>query len=153
MPAIGLVGSSVGGGVDGVVGADDQDDGGVGEVVVDLVHLQDDVVGHLGLGEQHVHVAGQAAGDGVDAEPDVDAALAQLAGQLGDGVLRLGDGHAVAGGDDHRRRRRASSSATSVGGDLAVLAVVRVVGRRRASMPKPPAMTEMNERFIALHMM
>ena len=37
----------------------------------------DDVVRHLRLGEQHVHVAGQAAGDGMDAEPHVDAALAQ----------------------------------------------------------------------------
>ena len=26
---------------------------GAGEVVVDLVHLQDDVVGHLGLGQEH----------------------------------------------------------------------------------------------------
>ncbi len=89
-------------GVDGVVGADDQDDGGVVEVVVDLVHLEHDVVGHLGLGEQHVHVAGQPAGDRVDAEPDVDAAGAQLAGQVGDAVLGLGDRHAVAGRDDHR---------------------------------------------------
>ena len=45
-----------------------------------------------------------------------------------------------------------SSSAAPLGGDLAVLAVVGVVGRA-ASMPKPPAITEMNERFIALHMM
>ena len=61
--------------------------------------------GHLGLGEQHVHVPGQAAGDRVDAEPHVDAAVAQLADQVGDGVLRLRDGHAVAGGDDDRARR------------------------------------------------
>src|SRR5512139_2841453 len=45
-----------GGGVDGVVGADDEHDVDVLEVVVDLVHLEHDVVGHLGLGEQHVHV-------------------------------------------------------------------------------------------------
>ena len=55
---------------------------------------------------------GQPAGDGVDAEPDVDAALAELAGQLGDAVLGLGDRHAVAGGDDHASRPSASSSAT-----------------------------------------
>ena len=80
MPAIGLPGSSVGGRVHGVVGADDEHDVGVGEVVVDLVHLQHDVVGHLGLGEQHVHVPGQAAGDRVDAEADVDAACRAAGG-------------------------------------------------------------------------
>ena len=100
-PGDGAAGVVEGGGVDGVVGADDQDDGGVVEVVVDLVHLQDDVVGDLGLGEQDVHVARQAAGDGVDAEPDGDAFLAELAGQFGDPVLGLGHRHPVAGGDDH----------------------------------------------------
>ena len=78
MPAIGRAGLVERGRVDRVVGADDEHDVGVGEVVVDLVHLEHDVVGHLGLGEQHVHVPGQAAGDRVDAEPDVDAARAQL---------------------------------------------------------------------------
>ena len=39
--------------------------------------------------------------------------LAQLGGELGDGVLRLRDRHAVAGRDDDGRRRRCSSSATS----------------------------------------
>ena len=38
------------------------------------------------------------------------------------------------------------------GVDLAVLAVVRLRAGP-ASIPKPPAMTEMNERFIAWHMM
>ena len=101
---------------------------GVVEVVVDLVHLEHDVVGHLGLGQQHVHVAGQPARDGVDAEADVDAALAQLAGQVGDAVLGLRDGHAVAGGDDDRAGR-GEQFGGAVGGDLAVLAVVLVLGR------------------------
>src|SRR5690606_9964075 len=38
------------GGVDDVVRADHEHDVGAREVVVDLVHLEDDVVGHLGLG-------------------------------------------------------------------------------------------------------
>ena len=126
MPAIGLAGVLGGGGVDGVVGADDEDDVGGGEVVVDLVHLQDDVVGDLGLGQQHVHVPGQPAGDRVDAEPDVDAAFAQLVGEFGDGVLRLGDGHAVAGRDDDRLGVL-EQVGDVLGGDLAVLAVVGVV--------------------------
>ena len=92
----------LGGRVDRVVGADHEHDRGAGEVVVDLVHLEDDVVGHLRLGEQHVHVPGQATGDRVDAEAHLDAALAQLTGEVGDRVLGLGDRHAVAGGDDHR---------------------------------------------------
>jgi hypothetical protein len=62
MPAIGLVGSSVAAGIDGVVGADDQHDVGVGEVVVDFVHFQHDVVRNLGLGQQDVHVTGQPPG-------------------------------------------------------------------------------------------
>ena len=134
-----------GGGVDGVVRADDQDDGGVGEVVVDLVHLEDDVVGDLGLGEQDVHVAGQSPGDGVDAEPDVDAALAELAGEVGDAVLRLGDGHAVAGGDDHRVRSR-QQLGHALGGDLAVLAVVGIV--RRASLDAEAAGDDGDERAV-----
>ncbi|HEU4537102.1 MAG TPA: hypothetical protein VFS00_23435, partial [Polyangiaceae bacterium] len=60
----------------------------------------DDVVGHGGLGEQHVHVPGQAAGDGVNGEAYAHAAAAQDLGNLLDGVLGLGDGHAVAGHDD-----------------------------------------------------
>jgi hypothetical protein len=43
--------------VNGVVGANDQDNVSVGEVVIDLVHLHDDVVGDVGFGEQHIHAA------------------------------------------------------------------------------------------------
>ena len=60
-------------GVDDVVGADDEHDVGLREVVVDLLHLEHDVVRHLGFGEQHVHVPGQAAGDRVDGEAHVGA--------------------------------------------------------------------------------
>src|SRR5262249_14237528 len=117
-----------GGRVDGVVGADDEDDGGVVEVVVDLVHFQHDVVRHLGLGQQHVHVARQAPGDGVDAEPDVAAVSAQLGGRVGPPVLGLRHRHAVAGGDDHRVGA-AEQFGGPLGGNLAVFAVVLVLGR------------------------
>src|SRR5699024_9059271 len=56
------------GGVDRVVGADHQDYRGFVEVVVDLVHFQDDVVGHLGFGQQDVHVSGQTSGHRMHAE-------------------------------------------------------------------------------------
>ena len=59
-----------------------------------------DVVGHVRLGEQHVHVPRHPAGDGVDAEHDVDALIAQDLGELGRGVVRAGDGEPVAGHDD-----------------------------------------------------
>ena len=94
-------GAGFGGGrVDGVVGSDDQDDVGVGEVLVDLVHLHDDVVGDVGLGEQHVHVARQTSGHRMDGELDVDALRGELGGEVGHRVLRLGDGHAIARSDD-----------------------------------------------------
>ena len=130
MPAIGLLGSSDAAGLTVSLAPMTRTTSVLVEVVVDLVHLQHDVVGHLGLGQQHVHVAGQASRDGVDAEPDVDAAIAQLAGQVGDAVLGLGDGHAVARRDDHRAGRGEQFGGT-LGVDLAVLAVVLVVGRAR----------------------
>ena len=50
---------------------------------------------------------------------------------------------------------RSSSAVSSalIGGDLAGGCARRPQPRRAASVPKPPAMTEMNERFIAWHMM
>jgi hypothetical protein len=84
-----------------VVGADDHGDVGLREVLVDLVHLQHDVVGHLGFGQQHVHVAGHAAGHRVDAEAHVDALVAQQLGDLEHRVLGLRHRHAVARHDDH----------------------------------------------------
>ena len=78
------------------------------------------LVGHLGLGEQHVHVAGHPAGDRVDRVVDLDAALAEHVDELAQRVLRLGDRQAVAGHDDHpvgvrragSRRPRARRSCT-----------------------------------------
>ena len=59
------------------------------------------LVGHLGLGEQHVHVAGHPAGDRVDRVVDLGAARDQQVDQLAQRVLGLGDREAVAGHDDH----------------------------------------------------
>ena len=67
-----------------VVGADDDRDIGLGELVVDLLHLDHDVVGHARLGEQHVHVAGQPSGHRVNREPDIDPPFAQELGDLED---------------------------------------------------------------------
>ena len=88
-------------GVHDVVRADHEHDVGVREVVVDLVHLEHDVVRHVRFGEQHVHVSGQAAGDRVDAEAHVDAFAAQPLRDVADRVLRARHRHAVARHDDH----------------------------------------------------
>ena len=86
--------------IDDVVGADDEHDVGLRQVAVDLVHLDQRVVRDFGFGQQHVHVAGHAPGDGMDGELHVDAALGQLIVELADPVLRLRHRHAVAGDDD-----------------------------------------------------
>ena len=90
----------LGSGVDGIVRADNQHYIGFREVVVDFVHFQHDVVGDFGFGEQYVHMTGQAAGDGVDAEAYFGAVFTQKLGDFGNGVLRLRHCHAVARGDN-----------------------------------------------------
>ena len=96
----GGLGVGLGGGVDGIVGTDGEDDVVLGHGGVDLLHLKDDVVGDVGLGEEDVHVAGETAGDGVDTEADVLAGAAEDVGELSNGVLGVGDGHTVAGDDE-----------------------------------------------------
>jgi hypothetical protein len=128
MPAMGLFGIVLRRGVHDVVRADDDDDIRVREVLVDLVHLQHDVVGHLGLRQQHVHVPRQTPRDRVDGEAHLLARRAQLARQLADRLLRLRHRHAVARHDDHavglvQRRRHA------VGVDCDLLALDRHLPR------------------------
>src|SRR6266436_4831305 len=97
----GAGGVGAGGGIGDIVGADDQRDVGLRHVAVDGVHVEELVVGDVGFGEQHVHVAGHASGDGVNAEGDVDAALGERVEKFAHFVLRLRNGHAVARNDDH----------------------------------------------------
>ena len=77
----------------------------MGEFAVDVIHLDQAVVGDVGFGEEHVHVAGHAAGDGVDGELHVHAAAGEGIEQLADLVLRLRHGEAVSGDDDDTRGR------------------------------------------------
>ncbi|BCW62937.1 hypothetical protein StoSoilB22_19100 [Arthrobacter sp. StoSoilB22] len=97
-------------------------------------------------------MAWEPPGDWVDAVLDVDATFAELVGEFSDRVLGLGDSHSVAGGDDDARVV-GEHLRCSFGGDLAVLPLVRVPFPGGAAMPKPPAITEMTDRFTALHMM
>ena len=143
-------------GIDDVVGADHDRDIGLGEVVIDLFHLDHDVVRHARFGEQHVHVTGQPSGDRMDGEADVDAALAQQLGDVEHRILRLRDGHAVAGDDDDALGACSSSCAVSAARDAAGPrrpGAAPPAGAAPSSAPKPPRMTLRNERFIAAHMM
>ena len=88
-------------GVGDVVGADDDGDVGTAELAVDVVHLLHRVVLDVGLGQQHIHVPGHAAGDRVDRVLDLDALGLEQVGHLLDRVLGLRDGQAVAGHHDH----------------------------------------------------
>ena len=77
------------GGVDDVVGADDQAHVGLRHLGVDVVHLDELVVWNVGLGQQHVHVPRHAAGHRVNAKGHVHAALGQRIEHLAYLVLRL----------------------------------------------------------------
>ena len=117
-----------------VVRADDERDVGARELRVDVVHVEERRIRDVGFGEQHVHVARHAAGDGVDRVLDLDALLLELVGEFADAVLRLRDGHAVAGHDDHlvrvREHRRDVVDARGADGPAC---------RRRGTPPAPAA--------------
>jgi hypothetical protein len=68
--------------------------------VVDVVHLDELVVGNFRFGQEHVHVPRHSPGNRVNGESHIDAAFGQKIEQLFDAVLGLGNGHAVAGDDD-----------------------------------------------------
>ena len=92
----------MGGRVHHVVGTQDDGDIDLAEFAIDVFHLEHLVIRHLGLGQQHVHVAGHATCNGVDRVFDLDAFLGQLGGEFFHRMLRAGDCEAVAGHDDNR---------------------------------------------------
>ena len=87
-------------GIGHVIGADHIGDIGLGELGVDVFQLEHFVIGHIGFGQQHVHVAGHAARHRMDGVGDLDAFLLQLVGHFAHGMLGLGHRHAVARHDD-----------------------------------------------------
>ena len=69
-----------------VLDRDHDGDVGARHLGVDLLHLAELLVGDVGLGEEDVHVAGHASGDGVNGEAHVDSPLAKrvaIAGATG----------------------------------------------------------------------
>ncbi|MPM54067.1 hypothetical protein SDC9_100840 [bioreactor metagenome] len=101
-PVDGGIHRIAGGRVEHVVGADHDHGIGVFEVAVDRIHLVKLLVRHVGLRQQHVHVPGHAAGDGMDGVTHFRTVRLKLVGQLADQVLCLRQGHSVSGNDDYR---------------------------------------------------
>ena len=89
-----------GGRVGDVVGADHESYVRALELGVDVVHFLELRVGHVSLGQQHVHVARHSPGHRMDCVRDVDPAGLEQVGQFAYAVLRLRDRQAVAGDDD-----------------------------------------------------
>ena len=83
-----------------VVRADDEGDVGGFEFTVDFVQFKDFVIGHVGFRQQDVHVTRHPARDRVDGIGYFDAFGFQQVGHFAQGMLCLGDGHAVTGDDD-----------------------------------------------------
>jgi hypothetical protein len=83
-----------------VVGAYHYADVGLGKLVIDLFQFVQLLVGHIGLAEEDVHMAGHAASHRVNGVLDLGAPILQGIGQSLDQVLSLSQGHAVAGDDD-----------------------------------------------------
>ena len=95
-------------------------------------------------------MARHAARDRVDGIFDSTPCCLQHVGHFAQRVLGLRHRHAVARHDDDLSAffiMKAASSADPLDG------VDLVAPPRRGLAPKPPQMTLMNERFIALHMM
>lgn len=79
-----------------------------------LTELLHNIVRHASLGQQHIQLPGHSAGNGVNAEPDLDSALREFPRQLchrllspshSQSVTRNND-HALAGGEGGGRARR-----------------------------------------------
>ena len=152
MPKMGLEESVRAAGLVTSLRANHQRDVGLRKLPVDVVHLDQAVVGNIGFGQQHVHVARHAAGHGMDGEAHVHAALAQRVKKFPYLVLRLGHRHAVAWNDDDR------VGGGENGGGSSAVALRTVLASCPATAagwtwPKAPKRTLPKERFMAFDMM
>jgi len=95
----GAVRVRLGTGVDDVIGPDDKCEVCLREFAVDFIHLENDVIGDVRLGEQNIHMSWQSAGDRVDGETDLDPGVSKFLDDLGEGMLGLGNGHSIPGHD------------------------------------------------------
>lgn len=86
--------------VDRVIRADYQGQIRLCEVIIDLVHLEHNVIRHASLRQKHIALSWHPTCNGVDSEPDADAFGTQEGDDVGDCILRFGNGHAVTYYDD-----------------------------------------------------
>ena len=93
--------SLTGGRIEDVIRADHDHEVGRLEVVIDPLHLEEVIVGHIRLGEEDVHMARHTTGDGMDGKAYVCAIAGQRIGEVLHLVLRLCERHTIAGDDDH----------------------------------------------------
>mmetsp|Transcript_19190 Transcript_19190/g.61045 ORF Transcript_19190/g.61045 Transcript_19190/m.61045 type:complete len:282 (+) Transcript_19190:362-1207(+) len=87
--------------VDRVVGAGHDHKVGVGEVVIDLLHLQHDVIRNLGLRQQHVQLARHASSHRVHTNAHLLALASEHADHIRQRVLGLGDRQPITRHDNH----------------------------------------------------
>ena len=73
---------------------------GLAEVVVDLLHLEQFLVRHIGLSQQHVHVARHTTCHGMDGEAHAGTTVFEGLSQLLHLMLGLCQSHTVARYDD-----------------------------------------------------
>ena len=141
------LGITLGGRVGHIVGADDERDVGLRELAVDVVELEDLVVGDVGLGEQHVHVPGHPSGHGVDGVAHLHPLGLEGVGHLAQRMLRLGDRHAVAGHDDDRARDLHDERGV-LGAPLLDRALLHRTARRQVRLAPEPAQDHAEERAV-----
>mmetsp|Transcript_42226 Transcript_42226/g.90699 ORF Transcript_42226/g.90699 Transcript_42226/m.90699 type:complete len:1064 (-) Transcript_42226:53-3244(-) len=85
-----------------VIGSNNDADIGILHIWIDLLHLQDPVVGNSGLCQEHIHLTRHSASDRMDSKAAFDTSCLQGRGQLGHRCLCSGNSHAIARDDDHR---------------------------------------------------
>ena len=108
------------------------------------------LVGHVGLGQQHVHVARHAPGHRVDRVVDRHPSLLQLVSHLLDRMLGLGDGQTVAR-DDHDDVGVGELDRRILGADRGHRTLPRRCPRPPPGRPPKPAKRMLpTERFIAV---
>jgi hypothetical protein len=76
-------------GVHHIIGADDECYVGRLEFLVDVVELEDEIIGNAGFSEQHVHLTWHTAGDRMDRELDGDPCCLQESYKLVEFLLSL----------------------------------------------------------------
>jgi len=87
-------------GINGIICANNEGDICIREVVIDLIHLEDNVVGNGCFSEKDVALPWHAACDWVNGKAHIDAFPTQALNEVSECVLCFRHGHAVTDYDD-----------------------------------------------------